>query len=118
VDLRDSDAHEIALELLKQIITLASGVIALSAAFIDKFGTSQLSIIVILGMSWVSLLISISCGLQGMSAIVKSRLNLDNEWSKGKNQKYSRASKVAFVIGMCLFAVYALLLFIVKNLSS
>ncbi|MGC2419002.1 MAG: hypothetical protein WA434_14770, partial [Candidatus Acidiferrales bacterium] len=38
----DSDAHQIALELMKQLITLASGIVALSATFIEKLGLNPI----------------------------------------------------------------------------
>lgn len=108
------DAHQIALELMKQLITLASGVVALSATFLEKFGKDSLHRI-LLGLSWIALVTSIFCALQTISAIVKSRLNPEHQWSKGSGQIYARASKYAFVIGIFLFAVFAFVSLISKK---
>ena len=103
----ENDAHKIALELMKQLITLASGVIALSATFIEKFPTRWITLPV-LAMSWLALLLCVFFSLQTISAIVKSRLAADAEWSKGSGQKYARSSKYAFLAGIFLFATFAL----------
>ena len=108
------DAHQIALELMKQIITLASGVVALSATFLEKLHIETLSML-ILGLSWAALVVSILYGLQTISAIVKSRLNANREWSRGRGQNYARISKYAFVVGISLFALFALSLFSLRQ---
>lgn len=112
-----SDAHQIALELMKQLITLASGVLALSATFLEKLGTDPVERIV-LGLSWLTLVTCIFCALQTISAIVKSRLNPEHQWSKGSGQTYARVSKYAFVIGIFLFAAFAFISFVSTSHST
>jgi hypothetical protein len=107
----NNDASEAALELMKQLITLSSGVLALSATFIDKIGTASMYLLIVLGTSWIVLLGSLFFGLQTISSIVKSRLTKDNEWSKGYGRTSARLSKYAFVVGIALFAVFAFLSF-------
>jgi len=115
VGLKDSDAHQIALELMKQIITLASGVVALSATFLDKLQAGAVSL-GLLGLSWVALVVSIFFGLQTISAIVKSRLDPEHQhWSRGSGQTFARISKYAFVAGIFLFAIFAFVLLISKS---
>jgi hypothetical protein len=114
LDNKINDAHQIALELMKQIITLASGVVALSATFLEKLATSPLSL-VLLALSWAALLLSIYCGLQTISAIVKSRLSPEHKWSEGSGKSYASVSKHAFVIGIVLFAVFAFVSFVMAN---
>ena len=46
-------ADEAALELMKQLITLASGVLALSAAFVDKLPKAPQYLLSLLFLSWV-----------------------------------------------------------------
>ena len=72
------DAHQIALELMKKLITLASGVVALSATFLEKMEADFFHI-ALLGSSWIALVVSIFCGLQTISAIVKSRLTPEHQ---------------------------------------
>ena len=115
---KDTDAHEIALELMKQLITLSSGVVVLGATFLEKFGAPSLIHGVLLGLSWLALITSIFCGLQTISAIVKSRLNSEHQWSEGSGKAYARVSKYAFVIGIFLFAMFAFLSFVSPNLAS
>jgi hypothetical protein len=103
------DAHQIALELLKQIITLAAGVLALSATFIEKFGSASIWLLIVLALAWVSLIVSVLMGLEAISAIVKSRLSSDYDWSEGTGRSLASASKYAFVVGIALFAGFALL---------
>jgi len=109
------DAHIIMLELLKQLITLSSGVLALSAAFIENFLPESLVQILILIASWICLAISVYSGLQAMSAIVQSRLTPGLDWSQGLGQKYGSASKYFFVAGITIFAIFALVSFLSKN---
>ena len=103
-----SGADEAALELMKQLITLASGVLALGAAFIDKLPKSSVYLLAILVLSWVALVASIFFGLRTISAIVKSRLLSNTEWSRGKGRKYGRLSQAGFIGGIILFAAFAL----------
>jgi len=119
MDLRDkaNDAHQIALELMKQIIALASGVVALSATFLEKLKPGAICL-GLLGLSWAVLLASIFCGLQTISAIVKGRLDPDFEWSKGSGQTYARISKYAFVIDILLLATFTFLLLVRTDQSG
>jgi hypothetical protein len=112
-----SDAHQVALELMKQLITLASGVIAISATFIEKFPTRWV-LLPLLAMSWAALLSCVFFSLQTISAVVKSRLDGDVEWSKGWGQRYARSSKYAFLVGIFLFASFAFISFVFVKLDE
>ena len=113
-----NDAHQIALELIKQLITLSSGVLALSATFIDKFKSDSPWILIILILSWFSLIISILAGIQTISIIVQSRLLNIIDWSKDVGQRYASISKYSFVLGVVLFAAFALISFILHPSQS
>ena len=102
-----SKADDAALELMKQLITLASGVLALSAAFVDKLPKAPKYMFLVLFVSWLALVISIFFGLKTISAIVKSRLNSDIAWSKGEGKRYARFCQNSFLGGIALFAVFA-----------
>jgi hypothetical protein len=102
------DAHVIALELMKQLITLSAGVIGLSATFIEKF-SAPWTLLPFLALSWTALLICVFFSLQTISAIVKSRLDSDADWSRNAGQTYARLSKYAFLTGISIFAAYAFL---------
>lgn len=104
-------ADEPALELMKQLITLASGVLALSATFIEKVPRSSASHVVILIVAWVALLASIFFGLETISAIVKSRLDSNDDWSAGYGKASAQVSKYAFTVGVALIALFAVLSF-------
>jgi hypothetical protein len=103
-------ADEVALEYIKQVITLAAGVLAISATFIESLGGKTWIHLTVLALSWSSLVISVFFGLQTISAIVKSRLDSDdNSWSQGQGKTYAKLCKYSFVAGIALFAIYALL---------
>jgi hypothetical protein len=104
-----SDAYQVALELMKQLITLASGVLALSATFIEKFGVIPRPALLLLGLSWLSLVLSVFFGLETISAIVKSRLNPTQLWSEGRGKHTAIVCKYSFVVGIFLFAGFAIL---------
>jgi len=105
----DIEAHKVALELMKQIITLASGVLALSATFLEKLSSMSFLLLIVLAVSWLALLVSVFFGLETISAIVKSRLDPDYQWSKGYGKDSARISKYTFVGGIALFALFAFL---------
>lgn len=104
----DSDGHQVALEFLKQLITLSSGVLALSATFIGQFKTTSLPLLCLLVLSWLLLASAVFLGLQAISTIVKSRVQGDTEWFYGTGQRYQAWSKALFVLGLLTFAVFAL----------
>jgi hypothetical protein len=99
-----------AIDLIKQLITLAAGVLALSATFLEKIAPFPTFLLLILAASWLSLIFSILGGLQTLSVIVKSRLNSDDSWSKGTGKRCAQISKFAFITGITLFALFALIL--------
>jgi ABC-type multidrug transport system permease subunit len=108
-EVKRTNADEAALELMKQLITLASGVLALSATFISELEGRSFLLIGFLVVSWVLLLSSIFFGLQTISVIVKSRLRSNDDWSAGYGKKSAWASKYAFTAGIGLFALFAFL---------
>ncbi len=106
---RNGPAADTALELMKQLITLSSGVLALSATFIGNFSTASVSLLTVLVAAWVFLTIAVLAGLETISAIVKSRLLPEYDWSRGRGLKTARVSKYSFVLGLALFAIFAFL---------
>jgi hypothetical protein len=100
------DADEAALELLKQMIGLSAGVLALSGAFLEKLKPHGWPISLLLA-SWVVLLVALVAGLQGISAIVKSRLDEEYDWSTGYGRATARVCKYGFVAGIALFVAFA-----------
>lgn len=106
---RNGSAADTALELMKQLITLSSGVLALSAAFIGNFSTTLISLLFILVVAWMSLTIAVLAGIETISAIVKSRLLPEYDWSCGRGLTMARISKYSFVLGLALFAIFAFL---------
>lgn len=110
------DAHLIALEFLKQLITLSSGVLALSAAFIENFLPTSMLQSILLVISWVCLALAIYFGLQAISEIVQSRLVPGLNWAGGLGRKYAGASKYFFIFGIIFFAVFAFVSFLDKSI--
>jgi hypothetical protein len=111
-------ADVVAIELVKQLITLAAGVLALSATFLEKVGSLSHTVLVFLAFAWLALVISVFGGLQAMSAIVKSRLDKNTDWSKGSGKKYASLSKYGFLLGILLFAAFAFILLATPSSQS
>lgn len=110
VDTTASNADVVALELMKQLITLASGVLAISATFIGRLEGVRIYLLVLLAISWLALLTSIYFGLDTISAIVQSRLDPEeNQWSEGYGKTSARISKYSFIAGISLFAIFTFL---------
>ena len=103
----NNSASDAALDLLKQLITLASGVLALSATFLGKFGSFNALSIGALSLSWFTLMICVGAGLQAISAIVKSRMDDTDAWGSGYAKKAGQISKWCFGIGIFLFVIFA-----------
>lgn len=97
-------AADAALELMKQLITLSSGVLALSAAFIEKLEPVGPWYVGALLLAWVALVVALIAALETISAIVKSRLKPEFDWSIGRGRTAAAISKYSFVIGIVLVA--------------
>jgi len=104
---KNAGPADTAVELMKQLIALSSGVLIFSATFIEKFFTESIFLRFILGCAWFSLIIAVLGGIETISAIVKSRLSSDYDWSKGYGKKSALFSKYSFVLGLILFSIFA-----------
>jgi hypothetical protein len=100
------DAADAALELLKQLITLSSGMIAVSAAFADKFLSGH-AVDWLLPTSWFLLAVSVVSALVGISAIIKSHLRPEFPWHEGVGRTSTWVSRSAFVLGVLCFGAFA-----------
>lgn len=98
-----------ALEFIKQLMTLAAGVLALSATFVTKQGHHSWYLLLFLFGAWSSLLISLVYSFQTISCIVQSQIDSDAEWSEGKGRKWATTAKWLFFTGILLFAMFAFL---------
>lgn len=107
-DDRNGRPADTALELMKQLITLSSAVLALSATFIQKLSTSVPWKMVVLAAAWLCLISSALAGLETISAIVQARLEPElSDWSTGRGRTSALATKYCFIGGLLLFAVFA-----------
>ena len=103
------DAVYLAQDITKQIITLTTGVLVLSATFVKIFITSSPDYFIILISAWSLLTLSIVGGLFTLSSMVN---NL-------KNNKYEPFSKhttipaitqwISFILGFILFWIFVAL---------
>jgi len=104
-----ASARATALELLKQFVALSSGVLALSAAFVEKFWSDDVLLQTLLGVSWLLLIGSVVCGLQAISSMVQTLRLPDFSWSEDATRRFAAVSKWTFVAGLSLFATFAFL---------
>jgi hypothetical protein len=100
------DAAQVALEYIKQIITLASGILALSGTFIEKLVKTVSYHAALLPLAWILLLTSVYFGLATISTIVKSKLKDDQNWAEGRGKQYATICKLTFVGGIGVFLVF------------
>lgn len=109
---KTDDAYEVALEWLKQIITLSSGFIVLSATFISSvFKQLNWSIWFLIG-SWLSFLVSIIFSLETISVITQSRIDSNKEWSMGRGKTYAKVAKWFFISGILIFIIFTIFNFL------
>ncbi len=101
-------AADAALELMKQLITLSSGVLALSATFIEKLEPVGPWYVGALVFAWLALVVALIAALETISAIVKSRLKPEFDWSTGRGRRAASISKYSFVVGIALVAAVSL----------
>lgn len=104
---REDDSHIVVVDFAKQLITLASGVIALSATFIPDFAILTSAQLAILGCSWIALTCSILFSLLSISAVIASRSDPLNYWSMPASRKFARIGMYVFLAGISLFAFFA-----------
>jgi hypothetical protein len=107
---KNNDAHIVALEWIKQIITLSSGIIVLSATFLKTIFAQLNWSVFLLIASWILLLLSIIFGLKTISQITASRINQDDDWFY---ENESKATKFLFIVGIFLFVIFAIINFLI-----
>jgi len=100
------DAAQVALEYIKQIITLASGILALSGTFIEKLVKDVSYYTALLPVAWLCLLVSVYFGLATISAIIKSKLDNDRNWAAGRGRLNASVCKLTFVGGISVFLIF------------
>jgi hypothetical protein len=111
----DNRADSAAMSLVKQMITLSAGVLALSGTFLEKINSLPLLLMLVLALAWLALILSVFGGIQTLSIIVKSRLNRDDNWSKHAGKRFAQLAKYGFLVGIGLFAIFAFCLFCTIN---
>ncbi len=102
-----SNAHEVALEWLKQLITLSSGIVAFSGTFVPLVSEILKWPLVLLGVSWLLFIVVIVLCLEVVSAITYSRLHNDDNWAQGKFKTMALIAKWCFIGGMILFVAFS-----------
>lgn len=103
----NTEASKTGLELMKQIATLASAVLVLSGTFAGTMLPVPPYVLILLGLSWLILVLALLCSIQSMSAIVQSQMDNSNEWHSGSARKWGTAAKWLFVSGVAVLMVFA-----------
>jgi hypothetical protein len=106
------EASHVAVEWVKQLITLSSGIIAVSAAFLYQVKDLSWYFFIPLVISWGLLLISIIYGLNTISGIVGFHLDNLHDWSEGTCKTNAIICKHAFISGICFFVIFGLIIII------
>jgi hypothetical protein len=103
------DAHKVALEWLKHLITLCSGVLVISATFVRALFEEPSWTLIILLVSWGLLIASIITSLDTISRITGSRINNDRAWAGEPGRRLAAAARFCFISGITAFAAFALI---------
>ncbi len=93
----------------KQIITLSTGSIVLTATFLDKIVGDSLSYKGYLICSWVSFSLAIVFGLLVLGAIIRNSNNNECDVYKNNTRWLSLFQYFSFLIGLVAFWIFALL---------
>jgi hypothetical protein len=107
-------AENLALDWVKQIITLASGVVALSVTFIENLVKNVNCLLILLVLSWALLILSIIYGLSTISNFIAYNLGSLSDWSSGVCKKNASACKWFFISGIGVFALFGTLMIITQ----
>ncbi|MFA4819957.1 MAG: hypothetical protein WC613_03275 [Candidatus Aenigmatarchaeota archaeon] len=102
------EALKSAESLSKQIMTLSTGIIVLSATFLKDFFSKPIHL-EILGASWIFLSISIILGLLSLGAIIDNMNRHKYDIHEGHARKMTLIQEIAFFLGIIGFWVFALL---------
>jgi hypothetical protein len=108
-------ANEIAIEALKQLLTLASGVLALTITFIkDALDTSRskASYTFLVPIAWCLLALAIWTGWVAIpDACRKMTLKSDYVFESGRPRVLAKIAQSSFLLGLILLTVFAVLNF-------
>ncbi len=104
---KPDDAHIIALEWLKHLITLSSSIIVLSGSLVGIILDNPNWSLWILFSSWILFISVILLCLETISTITYSRINGNNNWTDGTGKNMALASKWLFIIAIVLFVIFA-----------
>ncbi len=104
---KPDDAHTIALEWLKHLITLSSSIIVLSGSLVGIMLDNPNWSLWILFSSWILFISVILLCLETISTITYSRINDNNSWTKGTGKNMALASKWLFILAIVLFVIFA-----------
>ena len=88
---KDNDAHTIALEWVKHLITLSSSIIVFSGTLVGLVLDEPNWSLGLLVFSWGLFMAVILLSLETISVIINSRINEDNNWTGGKGRNRLKA---------------------------
>ena len=81
-NLSTTAAQGSASDLVKLLISLASGVLALSATFIEKLSLGARWVIIVLYFSWAALIVSIIFGVRTLSKLTHAQQTGTTQWGQ------------------------------------
>ena len=102
----DQRAHESARDLAKLIISLSSGIIAISATFVEKHTQGVRLVVVLLAISWILLIVSIFYGIKALITLVNAEQQDAQNWW-GMTRIPLRIAWNHFRAGVVTLTVYA-----------
>lgn len=114
----NKNASDAALEYVKQLLTLASAVLVVSAIFVSRVSAKGIAGELAILAAWFFLLISLICGIVFITAVVASRINDDDKWAESTPKRFSRASFRSFSVAIAFFVFFAFQAYSIRNQSG
>lgn len=111
----NNDAHKVALEWVKQIITLSTATVVFSGTFVTQIFKHLNWSLWLLVISWLLLVSAIIFCLETISMITNSRIYQDDLWTSASGRSKAKASKWLFILGIFFFVVFAIINFYIHT---
>src|SRR5690349_3484611 len=101
-DDRLSKAYDLATDLVKQLITLSTGVLTLTLAFYTDFLQTSSGPTTLMVASWIVLVVSILAGIVGLMGLTGSLASGSQTILTLQQQIFPAIQFILFVLGMAL----------------
>ena len=104
---KQSPATDLAMDLMKQLVTLNSAVLVLSGTLLGHVLPVPAWDFGFLGVGWLCLVVSLACSIDTMSRIVSSVDSADGLWTEPPCRTIGNLAKWLFFFGVTMLVIFA-----------